>query len=804
MDVMEQDALSEREIEIVGHLNEGLTNREIAGKTGLTLYTVKWYLKQIYSKLYVSNRTQAAAKARELGLLNQEQPAQVEVTTNLPETLTPFYGRIEELERLEDLLTDEPTRLLTLHGAGGMGKTRLALEVAHRIESTFEDGVFFVSLGSVRNDPLFTLTEVFQLASDSMDTVLTDLSAYLQDKQCLIVLDNFEHLTGYASRLTALLEQTKYLKIMVTSREVLRVQGEVIFPLQGLGISKDVIQIESSASYQLYLQRAQSAFPEFEPEKAEQETIAKICDLLGGMPLAIEIAAGWTSVLTVDDTLTRLQSSLDLLTSDEQNRPERHQSIRATFDYSWNLLSPSAQETLLALGIFDVTGFTFDAAEKIANATPIIIKQLTDKALIQRQDQRKFAFHPLIRQYVRDRLKADNERHEAVKTQFSKYYFDMVMEQITGIRQKIDLRIVRRFAQEMYNLYYAWRIAMEQGRLDWIEEAAEVGYLLEALSLWREAEQLFGITMGFTPEDYTVIHGRLSAFRAIYAYRVYDIEKMREYGLRSWELLKDTPYALDAGSALAYLAVAESFLGDVSRGFDLLEKIESLLDRDDLPTHVYAEGIIRGARPTFLLYANQPEDALPLLKEIDVPSWHEINIHLPECYIELDMLHEAWVALENLYDTALDHKRYKSAVYATFYLTVIDANAYSKVSVLSYSLSELTTISGHYPTIAKQAHYFGTLLTMRGYQEWGRLMFLSNIHMLHKRKETSWMYYYGLRVARALSASQPEQSTEMFSLLAYDENAPAEIQSEAQAKLGGGAFDGTHTNFITAVDKILS
>jgi len=806
MDAIVYEALSERELEIVGHLNDGLTNREIADRTGLTLYTVKWYLKQMYSKLYVSNRTQAASKARELGLLDEEveAPTHPEIKTSLPEMLTPFYGRTTELERLETWLTDDVTRLITLHAAGGMGKTRLALEAAHRFQSEFADGVFFVALGAERNNPLFTITELFQLASDSMDDVLSDLSAFLQDKRCLLLLDNFEHLTSYSSQLTALLEQTKYLKIMVTSREVLRVKSEVVFPLLGLHISTDIMRVEDSAAYQLYLQRAQSAFPEFEPDKAEQETIGKICDLLGGMPLAIEIAAGWTAVLTVDDTLERLQSSLDLLTSDEQDRPERHQSIRATFDYSWNLLSAPAQETLISLGVFDVTGFTFDAAEKIANANPVIIKQLTDKALIQRHDQRRFAFHPLIRQYVRDRLKANRDLHQLVKTRFSEYYFALVMEQIEGIRKQIDLRYVRRVAQEMYNLYFAWRVALEQGRLDWIEAAAEVGYILEALSLWREAEQLFGITMGFVPEDYTIIHGRLSAFRAIYAYRAYDIDKMREYGLRSWELLKDTPYALDAGAALAYLAVAESFLGDTDKGFDMLEKAESLLERDNLPSHVYAEGMIRGARPTFLLYADQPEEALPLLKAFEAEKWHEFHIHLPECYIELDMIHEAWVALENLYDAALDHKRYKSAVYATFYLTVIDQNAYSKVSVLAYSLSELTLISGHYPTIAKHAHYFGTLLTMRGYHEWGRLMFLGNIHMLYKLKETSWMYYYGLRVARALSASQPERSAEIYALLAHDTHAPAEIRAEARSKLGTGVLDGTHTTFITTIDKILA
>ncbi len=459
--ILEQQELSERETEIVRLLNEGLTNHEIADRTGLTLYTVKWYLKQIYSKLYVSNRTQAAAKARELGILTSKPESKIRITSDIPIVLTPFLGRESELAQIDNLLSDNTLRLMTIHGIGGMGKTRLALEVVRRFSTRFADGVYFVSLAQHSGDFLAKIADTLKLSIYSNDDILSELTAFLRNKHCLIVLDNFEQLIPQASIIVALLERTKYLRIMITSREILHVRGEVIFPLDGLQTPQQDMDIEENGAYQLYIQRARSGYVDFTPNRAEQMMIGKICDLLGGMPLAIEIAAGWSSVLSVEDTLPRLQSNLDLLRSDDRDRPTRQQSIRATFDYSWNLLTPQAQQTLMSLGIFDGNGFTFEVAEKIADATPIIIKQLLDTALLQRAGHNRYGFHPLIRQYVNEKLVSDAELLEQVRLKHGIYYYEFVMRHINSFAMDLNIETAKSFFHEALNLNKAWNFAIE-------------------------------------------------------------------------------------------------------------------------------------------------------------------------------------------------------------------------------------------------------------------------------------------------------------------------------------------------------
>jgi len=804
--IVEQQELSEREIEIVNLLNEGLTNHDIAERTGLTLYTVKWYLKQIYSKLYVSNRTQAAAKVRELGLLGGKRESAIRITSDIPIVLTPFFGRESELTQLDKLLSDDTIRLITVHGIGGMGKTRLALEVTRRFSSRFADGVFFVSLAQVEGNFLAKVASTLRLSIHSEDNILSELTAFLRDKRCLIVLDNFEPFISQASQLITLLERTKHLRIMITSREILHVRGEVVFPLEGLQTPQHNMDIEENGAYQLYIQRARSGYVEFTPSPSEQSVISEICNLLGGMPLAIEIAAGWSSVLPVEETLPRLKSSLDLLTSIDRDRPIRHQSIRATFDYSWDLLSPEAQHTLMSLGIFDSTGFVFEVAEQVADATPMILKQLLDTALLQRVGHNRFGFHPLIRQYVVERLETDATLLEQVRIKHGNYYYHFVMHHIEAFRKDLDLNIAKSFFYESLNLDRAWRFALEYKRYDWLETAIEVGYLCEVSSLWKEADFLFAKTYKLVPPEYEVLRGRLLAFRAIYAYRIHDLNVMKDFALQSWDILKDTPYAWDAGTALAYLAVAEAFLGNVAYGLEILDQIEPLLDRDDLPENAYARGAIACSRPTYLLYSGHSQEAIALLEQVTVPSWHEVNIRLPEAYIDLGRIDEARKALEKLYNAALNNGYYKTAVFAVFYLEVIDSTPEMLSDNVVQSLIELTHINGHYPPIVKQAYYLGTQLLMRGHPKWGKLLLYSTLGMLDSLDEIPVMYQYAIHIAGTLTSSFSDTAQALLGAIINDPNCPLDSQQSALTQVVDRAtFDHTPSkqSFMSIISELL-
>ncbi|MEL6524683.1 MAG: LuxR C-terminal-related transcriptional regulator, partial [Chloroflexota bacterium] len=196
--------LTEREIEILELLNEGLKNKEIATRTHLTLYTVKWYLKQIYSKLYVSNRTQAATKARELGLFQDDAKRisreMAAIRTNLPERTMSFFGREADIKQVKDWLLGD-MRLVTLHGIGGMGKTRLALEVGHQLLPAFTDGVYFISLTASDINPLHLLADTLALNTTEAD-ITAQVATYLHNKHMLLILDNFEHLLPYATEIS--------------------------------------------------------------------------------------------------------------------------------------------------------------------------------------------------------------------------------------------------------------------------------------------------------------------------------------------------------------------------------------------------------------------------------------------------------------------------------------------------------------------------------------------------------------------------------------------------------------------------
>lgn len=803
-----QDELTEREIQILSLLNEGLKNQDIATRTGLTLYTVKWYLKQIYSKLYVSNRTQAATKAREMGMLDSYEVTEnrATITSYMPAVLTPFFGREQELSQLRVLLIEDINRLLTIHGAGGMGKTRFAQEASQRFRQDFDDGVFFVSLAHRNDDPLFGILEILQLSSNSDDNVLNDLSAFLKNKRCLIILDNFEHLTQYASQVVSLLERTKFLQIVVTSREVLHIQGEFVFPLDGLQTGIDKTNIAMNGAYQLFVQRARSGYVDFQPTGHEQMLIVAICELLGGMPLAIEIAAGWASVLSIEDTLERLKSSFDLLTSDEQNRPQRQQSVQATLDYSWDLLSPESQQVLLSLSIFNYASFPFDAAEKVAGATPTIIKQLLDTALLHRSGHKRFILHPVIRQYLSDRLQTDTALYIQVRTQHGQYYFDFVMSHILAFRKDYDLKIIKSFLPELYNLRIAWEFAVEQRNYEWLEAAVEVGYLNEAIALWTETDLLFATTAKYVPETYHILHARFLAFRTVFAFRSHDLDAMRTYATQSWAVLRDTQYAWDAGTAMSYLALGESFLGEVENGLAILDKIEPLLQNTDLEPNAYAYGVIHNARPMFLLFSEQFEEALPLLDNLYAPSWHEVRIHLSKCYLELGMKEEARQSLEAVYNAALDNHYYKSAVYAVFYLCVIDSNDDSVTHDIANALAELVRISGNYLIIAKLAYYLATLLIMRGYEEWARLLSYSILQMLYDLGELSLMYQYAFKIAQVLSDSYPTIARSIYYILIRDTQCPTDIQQEATDNIANyQTLQGTRQNqsFLDAISSVL-
>ena len=303
--------------------------------------------------------------------------------TNLPIPGTPFLGREQELAAVREMLAHGDARLLTLTGAGGSGKTRLALHAAGEAAGEYPDGVWWVPLAPVA-DP----ADVGQTAARALGGggSLTDL---VDGRRLLLLLDNFEHVVEAAPEVAAVLAECPHADVLVTSRERLRVQGEHVYPVPVL---------ERAEARRLFVARARAVQPDFEPG----EHLDELCERLDDLPLALELAAARTSLLSTEQLLERLGDRLDLLKGG-RDAETRQQTLRATIEWSYELLAPEERRVLAALSVFR-GGWRLDSAEHVARADVDLLQSLVDKSLVRRWESGRFGMLETIREFAAERL----------------------------------------------------------------------------------------------------------------------------------------------------------------------------------------------------------------------------------------------------------------------------------------------------------------------------------------------------------------------------------------------------------------
>jgi predicted ATPase/class 3 adenylate cyclase/DNA-binding CsgD family transcriptional regulator len=399
---------------------------------------------------------------------------------NLPVQPTPFLGREHEVAAIRDLLRREDVHLVTLTGSGGVGKTRLGLQVAADLSDWFASGVFFVNLAPISEPALVvpTIAETLAIQEGSGQTLLERLEEHLRQRQMLLLLDNFEHVVSAAEQVAALLATCPQLKVLVTSREVLHVRAEHEFPVPPLAFPDlnhlpDLAALSHQAAVALFLQQAQAVKPDFQLTDANARTIAELCARLDGLPLAIELAAARMKLFSPRALLARLGQRLSVLTSASRDVPARQQTLRNTIAWSYQMLDAKAQRLFRRLSVF-VGGCTMEAIEALcterdgSESEPVLdtVASLADKSLLQRVEQQtgeelRFVLLETIREYALERLEALGET-EAARKAHAAYFLRLAEEAEQGMAGPPQAVLLERLEQEHDNLRAAMQWSLEQ------------------------------------------------------------------------------------------------------------------------------------------------------------------------------------------------------------------------------------------------------------------------------------------------------------------------------------------------------
>lgn len=505
---------------------------------------------------------------------------------NLPVFPTPLIGRERELRELDQLLRDPQCRLLTLVGPGGIGKTRLAVEAASRSKSAFADGIYFAPLAPVDSArfivPVIADALGFSFGGGSRIDPKAQLFSYLKEKQALLLTDNLEHLLGEAGIevLAELLANAPRVKVLSTSRESLRLQGEWVSEVHGLPIP-DAGQPDEGTqdtSVELFLQRARRAHVGFNAAPEDYPAILRICQLVEGMPLAIELAAAWVPTLPCAEIAREIERGLDFLSISARDVPARHRSMRAVFAHSWRLVTAEEQGVLFRLSVFR-GGFQREAAEQVADATLSMLSSLVAKSLIRRSGAGRYSLHDLIRQFAAEHATDRVEEQTATEARHGSYYLTSFCQADGRLRSSMQREALIELTAEMDNFRAAWDWAVAHGEFGLIEQTLRIftmlhdtrGWLQEGLDYLDRAIHSLETVRGQSLPDRTkkIALGHLLVSRSLLASRLGQYEEAQATLERSLTILRPLNEPRVLVEAVTFLGMALELTGNYDRAADL-------------------------------------------------------------------------------------------------------------------------------------------------------------------------------------------------------------------------------------------
>lgn len=386
---------------------------------------------------------------------------------HLPQQFTSFVGRDQELADITQRLTDPACRLLTLVGPGGIGKTRLAMQATAVLAPHFPDGTFFVNLQPVETEAFLisAIADALDITLTSTESPLAIIHAHLADKQILLTLDNFEQLQEAAPVLSELLRETA-VKILVTSRETLNLQEEWLYPLGGMDFPDQNDKLDELSTFgavQLFSDRAHRVRPDFSLAD-EIKHVTQICQLVEGMPLALELAAPWIKSLSCAEIAAEIQRSRDFLATRLRNMPERHRSLQAIFAQTWEGLSQQEKTVFQQLAVFR-GGFLRDAAADVAQANLPLLTSLLDKSLLRWEAGEgrngRYQIHELLHQYAAEKLEMQPEDAEQTLAKHAHYYTSFLDQRLRNVLGSKQIEAMADIEAELNNIRAAWQWAID-------------------------------------------------------------------------------------------------------------------------------------------------------------------------------------------------------------------------------------------------------------------------------------------------------------------------------------------------------
>jgi predicted ATPase/DNA-binding SARP family transcriptional activator/tetratricopeptide (TPR) repeat protein len=516
------------------------------------------------------------------------------VCHNLPAQLTHFVGRGHELAEIRRLFTADDCRLLTLLGPGGSGKSRLALQLATQFveqePERFADGVYFVPLASLASPEQIPAALAFAMqftARRDEQPLRQQIIEFLRFKQILLALDNYEHLLAGDGPLflADMLAAAPRLKILTTSRLRLNVQGEQLYLVPGMHLPDMATAVawqqpadaEGYSAIQLFTQTARRADPNFRLTTENVLDVVRICHLVDGLPLGIELAAGWLALLSPAEIAEEIARSLDFLETEQRDVPERQRSLRSVFNYTWDLLSEAERRIFARLSIFS-GGFSREAAQAVAGAGLRDLMGLVTKSLLWRGENGRYQVHELLRQYAHERLAADPDLSAQTRDHFIAYFTEFLQaqgEQLKGSGQEAAITLLE---LDEENCRLAWQWAAQGGDFARVLAGLE-GLILFYVSrsiyaslglLLREGLAAVETAVASTPATPLARRALLSLLAARAWSLADDIssQEPREMARRAMQLVVAEGAQRDLGILYALLSMSYTWHVDINEGLN--------------------------------------------------------------------------------------------------------------------------------------------------------------------------------------------------------------------------------------------